>query len=74
MEEDAGSEKEREEERQMRQKEFISVIDKNNDGVATKEELMVSLSLEDVHSSKLMFTYFEILYIKVSNHEQKSKL
>lgn len=43
MEEDAGSEKEREEERQMRQKEFISVIDKNNDGVATKEELMVKV-------------------------------
>lgn len=58
MEEDAGSEKEREEERQMRQKEFISVIDKNNDGVATKEELMVRFSLEDVDSLKLKFYTF----------------
>ena len=63
MEEDAGSEKEREEERQMRQKEFISVIDKNNDGVATKEELMVRFSLEDVDSLKLKFyTFCDSLY------------
>ncbi|XP_022339214.2 45 kDa calcium-binding protein-like [Crassostrea virginica] len=52
MEEDAGSEKEREEERQMRQKEFISVIDKNNDGVATKEELMDYMNPRNPEQSK----------------------
>lgn len=45
MEEDPATEKEREEEYKVRQKEFVSAIDKNKDGVATKEEMMVGLSL-----------------------------
>lgn len=45
MEEDPATEKEREEEYKARQKEFVSAIDKNKDGVATKEEMMVGISL-----------------------------
>lgn len=45
MEEDPATEKEREEEYKVRQKEFVSAIDKNKDGVATKEEMMVGISL-----------------------------
>lgn len=44
MEEDPATEKEREEEYKVRQTEFVSAIDKNKDGVATKEEMMVGLS------------------------------
>lgn len=40
MEEDPTTEKEREEEYKVREKEFVSAIDKNKDGVATKEEMM----------------------------------
>lgn len=41
MEEDLTIEKEREEEYKVREKEFVSVIDKNKDGVVIKEEMMV---------------------------------
>lgn len=44
MEEDPTTEKERDEEYKVREKEFVSAIDKNNDGVATKEEMMVGLT------------------------------
>lgn len=44
MEEDPTTEKEREEEYKVREKEFVSAIDKNKDGVATKEEMMVGLT------------------------------
>lgn len=44
MEEDPTTEKERDEEYKVREKEFVSAIDKNKDGVATKEEMMVGLT------------------------------
>ncbi|XP_062622272.1 45 kDa calcium-binding protein-like [Saccostrea cucullata] len=52
MMQEEGSEKEREEEREVRKREFVSAIDKNKDGIATKQELIDYMNPRNPQQSK----------------------